>query len=302
LLILQAIKNPKVPSGNHTHCLICNSAQLEKFGEFIDGRMVKCAKCGFVFASPIPTIQELIDHYDGYRRDDYLSPITIKRYHEILDTFEPYRKNNRLIDVGCGIGYFLSIAKQRGWEVHGTEYTDKAIEICTSKGISMKQGPLNPANYEPGYFDVVTSFEVIEHINNPRTELGYFNQILRPGGIVYFTTPNFNSLSRYISGTKWSVIVYPEHLCYYTPETVDLAFRNAGFDCLQLQTTGFSVTRLKKTSFKSDQKLISNTSDDELLRNKMETDKIWKLAKYLLNSTLDSLQVGDSLKGTYHKV
>ena len=78
--------------------------------------LTRCSDCGFVFSSRIPSTQELISYYEGYGRNDYLSPITIKRYHEILDQFESSRKTNKLLDLGCGIGYFLEVAKQRGWD------------------------------------------------------------------------------------------------------------------------------------------------------------------------------------------
>ena len=94
------------------------------------------------------------------------------------------------------------------------------MEICSKKGIYMKKGVLNPKDYNSQEFDVITSFEVIEHINNPREELQNFYKILRKGGMVYCTTPNFNSLLRYRLKEKYNVICYPEHLSYYTPKTL----------------------------------------------------------------------------------
>ncbi len=61
----------------------------------------------------------------------------------------------------------------------------------------MQEGKLNPKNYTDEEFDVITSFEVLEHINNPVEEIKIFHKLLRLGGLVYLTTPNFNSISRY---------------------------------------------------------------------------------------------------------
>ena len=182
---------------NHENCILCGSHPLHKIKGYEQHHLIKCNACKFVFCEPIPSIDELEEHYKGYGRNDYLSPITIKRYNQILDSFEPYRKTNKLIDVGCGIGYFLEVAKKRGWEVYGTEFTNEAIQICSEKGIKMKKGILDPENYMPEEFDIITSFEVIEHINNPIYELNSFHKLLRKGGLVYVTTPNFNSLLRY---------------------------------------------------------------------------------------------------------
>jgi len=177
-----------------TNCICCGSNQLNPLKSFENASLVKCASCSMVFSSRNPTIVELESHYQGYGRNDYLSPITIKRYNEILDQFEKVRKTNRLLDVGCGIGYFLEVAKKRGWEVYGTEFTDEAIRICQTKGIQMQQGVLNPQNYSVESFDVITSFEVIEHINTPNAEMKNITSLLRKGGYFYVTTPNFNSL------------------------------------------------------------------------------------------------------------
>ncbi|MGQ0829311.1 MAG: class I SAM-dependent methyltransferase, partial [Bacteroidota bacterium] len=149
-----------------------------------------------MFSKQIPSAEQLQIYYQGYGKNSYLSPITIKRYIELLDKFELFRKTNKLLDVGCGTGFFLEQAKARGWEVYGTELSDEVIKACIEKGFNIQKGLVNPKNYNPGMFDIITSFEVIEHINNPKTELNNFNAILRKEGLVYITTPNFNSLLR----------------------------------------------------------------------------------------------------------
>lgn len=285
----------------HSSCLICNSTALKPLKDYQSTHLCKCKSCGFVFAQAIPTMEELEKHYEGYSRNDYLSPVTIKRYNELLDYFEQFRKTGKLIDVGCGIGYFLEEAKKRGWEVYGTEYTDEAIQICEGKGITMKKGKLNPADFEPESFDVITNFEVIEHINNPQEEIQNFNQILRKGGLVYITTPNWNALLRYRLKAAYNVIVYPEHLSYYTPRTIKKLFKSKGFKSLKVMTTGISITRLKTSKGSSDQAYISETSDDEKLRNKIEGNKLLQFAKSTVNKSLTLLGVGGSLKGYFIK-
>lgn len=285
----------------HKKCLLCNSQRISALSGFEKAHLCTCQSCGFVFAQKIPTQKELVEHYEGYQRNDYLSPITIKRYHELLDKFEPYRKTGRILDVGCGIGYFLEVAKERNWKVYGTEYTDDAIKICSDKGITMQQGKLDPNGFEPGSFDIITSFEVIEHINNPLEEINNFNKLLRIGGLVYVTTPNFNSLLRYRLKDQYNVITYPEHLSYYTPKTIKRLFVQRGFKKLSITTTGISLTRLKTSKGTSSQAFISADSDDEQLRNQIETKWHLQLVKKIINTTLSLLGVGDSLKGWFIK-
>jgi 2-polyprenyl-3-methyl-5-hydroxy-6-metoxy-1,4-benzoquinol methylase len=282
-------------------CIVCDSFHIKNQDTYKKHFLCQCSDCGFVFARKIPTLTELEEHYNGYGRNDFLSPITIKRYNEILDSFEPFRNNGRLLDVGCGIGYFLEVAKTRGWEVYGTEFTDEAVEICSKKGIIINKGVLNVENYKPDFFDIITSFEVIEHINNPREELNNFNILLRKGGLVYITTPNFNSLLRYRLKSYYNVIVYPEHLSYYTPKTLTKVFHLSGFKKIKVQATGISLTRLRTSKGTSDQAYISGNSDDEKLRNKFESNKLLALVKGTINSFLSFFGVGDSLKGYFVK-
>jgi len=262
--------------------------------------LVKSQPLGFVFSSRIPTEEELIKHYDGYSREDYLSPITVKRYNELLDEFEVYRETGKLLDVGCGIGYFLDEAKKRGWDVHGTEYTDKAIAICKAKGINMKQGKLDPALYKEGMFDIVTSFEVIEHINNPQEEVQNIRTLLRSGGLFYVTTPNFNAIERYLLKEKYNVIQYPEHLSYYTKKTLHYLLSHNGFRKKKLQTTGFSITRIRTSLGKKEGYTGANVSD-ELVRQQLEKNSLMKTAKKIFNSVLNVLGLGSALKAWYIK-
>lgn len=288
---------------NHTKCLICESTLLFPMQGYESNYLMKCSACSFVFAQKIPTTKELNDHYtSAYTREDYLSPITVKRYHEILDKLAPFRQTGNLLDIGCGVGYFLEVAKERGWQVYGTEYTDESMNINLAKGFCMHQGKLNPENYSPEFFDVITSFEVIEHINNPLEEMGHINQLLRKGGLFYCTTPNFNSLLRFQLGNKWNVIAYPEHLSYYTPKTINHLLVKTGFKKLAILTTGISITRFKKSiDHTVAESHLTGQSTDENLRIQMESKWYMGLAKKLINALLTALGVGDSLKVYYVK-
>lgn len=285
----------------HTNCIICNSDKLNILRGYEKAHLCQCELCDVVFSIKTPTNEELDAYYKNYGTNNYLSPLTIKRYNELLDTFEPFKKTNKILDVGCGIGYFLIEAKKRGWEVYGTELSTESANICTQKEINIKKGTLNAENYSAEMFDIITSFEVIEHINNPRIELKHFNTILRRGGLVYVTTPNFNSMLRYRLKAAYNIITYPEHLTYYTPKTLETIFELSGFKKLKTETTGISLTRLRTSTGKSNQKIISARSDDEKIRTRMDNKWYLKVIKKVINSTLTILGLGDSLKGWFVK-
>lgn len=280
----------------HTHCLLCNSAALSSKGkEYEHAYLVQCADCGLVFGKRIPTTDELQAHYAQYTRDNSISPITVSRYEELLEKIEPYRKLNRILDVGCGDGHFLAVAKRKGWEVFGTEYTDEAVAVSRAKGIQIHQGSIQ--DYTADAFDVITSFEVLEHINDGQEHVRKINSLLRNGGLFYFTTPNFNSFSRRWLGGKWNVIEYPEHLTYYTVRTVTKLLRGAGFEKRSMRTTGFSPQRFKLSVGTA----TRAGNSDESLRNAIEEKALLRLAKNMVNGILNIFRSGDTLKGFFIK-
>jgi len=286
----------------HSTCLICNSSNIEDLPKYADHFLTKCQDCSFVFIKKSPSKHELLDFYgNNYDRTNYFSSITIKRYNELLDRFEKYRKTNNLLDVGAGKGFFLEIAKARGWNVYGTELTDQAIQECENKSLQMKKGCLNEVGFDANQFDVITSFEVIEHINNPKEIVQEMHRILRENGKVYITTPNFNSILRYRLKSKYDVIEYPNHLCYFTKKTLRKLFTDAGFSIKRLQTTGISLTRIKTSKGKSNQEFVSETSDDEIIRHKIENSPTLGMIKRILNWGLNLFSLGDSLKGSFEK-
>src|SRR4051812_49141965 len=117
------------------HCLICSGLNLKHFKYFKHAFLVKCKDCGFVFCEKIPDSDELRDYYNNYPEIQSISPVTIKRFEELLDGFEPFRKTNNILDIGFGDGYLLEVAKRKGWNVYGTEYSEKLASKGASKGI-----------------------------------------------------------------------------------------------------------------------------------------------------------------------
>ena len=289
-------------SSFHTKCLITNAQDLYPLKGYEKNYLVKSKSSGFVFCSKIPTEEEILNHYNnypiGYGAD---STITTIRINEVLDGFEKFRKTNKMLDVGCGPGLFLIEAKKRGWEVYGTEFTDKQLAYLKDKGINTLKGKLTNNSFEDGLFDVIISSEVIEHINNPVEEMQHFHRLLRKGGLVYITTPNFNALERYLLKGDYEIIEYPEHLSYYTPTTINLLLTNNGFEKLKITTTGVSIARIKKSLKRKNNESTELVASDETLREQLETG-YKRHIKSFINGMLNFLGIGNSLKVWYVKV
>lgn len=286
----------------HTNCLLCGSADLNFLKKFEKDLLCKCKECGFVFSRKIPAQEELINYYtENYDRTRYFSPITKKRYEELLDSFESYRKTNKILDIGCGYGFLLEIAKEKGWEVYGTELSDEVAGHCEKKGINMCVGELDKCDFEDESFDIVFGIEVLEHLNKPNDYIKKAYKVLRKGGIFYLSTPNFNSYLRYRLQDKYDVIDYPNHLAYYTKKTLQKLFTQNGFKKLRIETSGMSLTRLRTSKGVSNQEYVSETSDDEMLRFKIEKNAGLRLTKNVANTILNATKTGISLKGTFIK-
>lgn len=282
---------------NH-NCILCSGKQLKALPRYQRAHLVECNDCGLVFCKKIPSVNELSAYYGNYPRFSELSPITVKRYNEILDKFEPFKQTNNLLDMGCSNGLFLECARRRGWNVYGTEFADDCIAQGAKNNIKIFKSDALPPEFFNLKFDVITSFEVIEHINTPNPEIELIKKVLRKGGAYYVTTPNFNALSRLVLKEKWNVIEYPEHLSYYTPRTLTKLMQKHGFTTQFVVTTGISLARYNQSTGQT----AANCSEpitDEQLRDKIEHNSLLLFTKKTINFFLNFFKIGDAMKGLY---
>lgn len=283
-------------------CPVCQAEKFKRLEKYEHAYIVKCTNCDMVFSDQQPEQSELVDFYsDGYDLTKYYSPITEKRYLKLLEEFESFRKTGKLLDIGCGFGFFLETAKQKNWDVTGIEITDDAVKACTLKGLRMHHGTLEIAHFQDEMFDVIVMIETIEHITEIDNLIREIYRILRPGGLVYLSTPNFNAINRYRLKDQYDVIQYPLHLSYFTPKTLTRFFEMNGFKTERITSTGISKTRYKTSTGQSNQEYVSETSDDEMLRFRIEKNQLLKGAKNVANSVLNILNVGESIKAYFVK-
>lgn len=284
----------------HKKCLVCNSVTIPFLKGFEDLFLVQCSECKFVFDKRIPTLTELDDFYKMYSYSQ-LKPIpeqTKVSYNLLLDQFESYRKTGNILDVGCGQGDFLEEAKKRGWNVYGTEYSEAAIELCQQRGINMHKGELLERDLENVDFDVITSFEVIEHINNPNDFMQVAYRKLRNKGLFYCTTPNFNSILRCFEKENFKMIAYPEHISFYTKKSIKYLGVKHNFSALKVVTTGLDLGRIRSV-FKQKDRVLSmeqrkeNTAKIQKLSN---ANAFMKFIKNAVNVFLTILGKGDTIK------
>jgi SAM-dependent methyltransferase len=151
----------------------------------------------------------------------------------------------RLLDVGCAAGTFMTFARQAGWQTTGVEVGEATAQAARSRGLDVHTGTLRDAfpELEPGSFELVTFWDVLEHVRDPRDELALTRQLLRPGGTIAATMPNVSGLYprstyRLIARRtgRWEYPELPVHLYDFDPRTFTRLVIDSGYRDVRVQT------------------------------------------------------------------
>jgi 2-polyprenyl-3-methyl-5-hydroxy-6-metoxy-1,4-benzoquinol methylase len=232
-------------------CNLCGGTSWETLDEVEGTRVVRC-RCGLVFVTPQPArpaIERAYDHayyapWEGQvRHRDRIWRRRIERVEEL------YRPPGRLLDVGCGTGDFLQVARTRGWEVSGTEISPYAVKAATAAGLTVLEGEGWEAGstarvvcHLTGALDVVTCWHVIEHASNPRRLIEEIHRVLRPGGWLVLATPNvedhiFRAAYVLARGRRPPLFEPNErevHLFHFSARTLRTLVASAGFEVVKV--------------------------------------------------------------------
>ena len=274
-----------------------------------------------VFERLIPTDNDLVENYSKYCYSEAtICPESTRvSYRKILKTFSKWRGDKRLLDIGCGQGDFLWESRLQGWVVSGIEFDRDAVNANCARGLSVAHGASASEAYKGFIFDVITAFEVIEHLRLPGDLLKNAAVLLPKGGLLYLTTPNFNSITRFLDGyDNKDLFCWPDHLCFFTSASLRRLARQHGFSVVRVRTTGIDPLQLKRSlgyrvrnyfvnsiwpthSKKNDSSVPSNLSlpeqsKREELRSLSYFNFKYSLLKSIVNCFLNAFGVGDTLK------
>ena len=138
-------------------------------------------------------------------------------------------EKGRMLDVGCGDGSVLKLAKELGWTAEGVDFDARAVDTARRKGLSVGIGSLAEQRYPDGSFDLVLMNHVIEHVHDPLATLREIRRVLRVGGTFTATTPNAASWGHRHFGPDWLGLHPPQHLRIFTGNGLAALARRAGF-------------------------------------------------------------------------
>jgi SAM-dependent methyltransferase len=247
---LQALVDPSTGHlaaayAQRVDCPLCGSPSHRELFEKQGFTFVCCADCGLVFVNP--QLKESVA-LDGYRSADsgalWVEVLTSDRqqaldrekFSEVLDALEPHRGEGRLLDVGCSIGLFLDLARDRGWQGVGIELAPRALAMARGRGLEVQDVPLGEAGFVSDSFDAVALLSVLEHTPDPRSMLGECRRVLRAGGAVYVVVPNVESLACRVLREKARTFDGRNHLVYFSPSTLRDALEQEGFEVADMNT------------------------------------------------------------------
>lgn len=207
-------------------------------GEFY--RVLKCNECGLVYCSPRPSEQITFDSYSEvcdsvYKEQEHGRILTFEK---LLKELETYRKEKgKLLDIGASTGVFLNCAAGRGWDVQGIEPSVWCTEEASKK--ELLKGRIVSGTYRDiekfsDKFDVISMWDVIEHLHDPMNALETCAGKLKDGGLLALTTIDIGSLFAKISGKRWPWLM-KMHLYYFDRKTIEAYLKESGFELLAVK-------------------------------------------------------------------
>jgi SAM-dependent methyltransferase len=210
-----------------------------------------CPNCGAGVTVPVVATDELGEfypgHYEAYHGARSSAAATLFRaYHmwrDVLSRRQPplsailAQPPGTLLDVGSGKGEPSAMLVERGWSVVGVEPSPEASAIARTRGIDAREGVLETATLDDrAPFDAVLFHHSLEHVADPVADLRRAFKLLRAGGSVFVSAPNFGSWQRSYFGTYWYPLDLPRHRTHFTANSLSRALEVAGFDLVDVST------------------------------------------------------------------
>ena len=230
-------------------CNLCGNANPEHLWERNGYSIVACRRCGLQYVGQDPRDIDFAALYsesyytggDGQVFADYVGEERVRRASARRRLRSMRRRtagSGRLLDVGCAAGFFLAEAG-RYFEPHGVEISGFASRVAREKfGLDVFTGTLQDAKFAAASFDVVTMWDVVEHLADPKAVLTEVARLLRPGGSLVLTTGDVGSRYARLAGPRWHLLEPPWHLYFFSRATMSAMGAAAGLRLKACTSTG----------------------------------------------------------------
>ncbi len=234
--------------GGALPCPACASLNTRFWFTKNNCKVRRCVACQLIFIAPLPDQFNALysaDYFTGatqgfgyvdYEQTKQAENVTLQIYLDKIEAKHPNKGS--ILDIGAATGSFLTIAKQRGWQVAGVEISDYAAAAARGRGLAVQTGTLDNAVFAPHSFDVITLWDVFEHLPDPNLTLLKITKLLKPGGIVVMNMPNAGSAVAKILGRFWPLIIPPEHIRLFNPKNLSMILNKHDFTVIEIGNIG----------------------------------------------------------------
>jgi 2-polyprenyl-3-methyl-5-hydroxy-6-metoxy-1,4-benzoquinol methylase len=231
-----------------TRCDLCGESEASPYLTVQGAPLVRCAQCGFIYCAYILDRRATEDAvYTESHDHDYSASISpsqiasVRRKRRQISELLSVSKG-RILDVGCGKGYFLNQFSELGWEAHGVEMNEATAEYARrTYGITVSARTFEEARFPENFFDAVTMLQVIEHIPDPVAFLRQVRRTLKPGGLLFMETPNIESLQARWMGEHWNYLCPWDHIHFFSPQTLRSLAGQSGYRVRRIHTSETSA-------------------------------------------------------------
>ncbi len=236
-------------------CSLCGSSAHKPFVRAALSSLVRCCDCGLVFVSPRPGPDFITTLYgETYFRNNHSGELGYTNYiadeenirrtaRRRLRQLKRHVGPGRLLDVGCATGFFLDEAQQAGWTATGLDLSNFAVQYARQQlGLDVHQGTLDSVDLPSESFDLLTMWDVIEHVPDPLVCIQKASRLLREGGVLTLATPDVESVPARLAGPRWvGYKLSGEHITFFSARTLTKLLESCGFEVIQTGHIGKHV-------------------------------------------------------------
>ncbi|MBP9187202.1 MAG: class I SAM-dependent methyltransferase [Bacteroidia bacterium] len=254
---------------NLNTCLVCNHNQLTKeltckdfvaTGQHFD--LYRCTNCSFLFTNPRPSVAEIGPYYQsdryvshaGNKKDfsfmykvyDLVRDYSINQKLKHIKTYQP---NGLLMDLGCGLGYFLDgVVRDNTFKAIGVDVSEEALEYVKTKfGFNVKnENELD--KLEANSYDVITQWHVLEHVHLLNERMKQLKRLLKQTGTMFIAVPNSDSWDAKHYKEFWDGYDVPRHLYHFNQKSFNLLMQNHGFKVVETKSMPFDAPYISMRS------------------------------------------------------
>lgn len=207
-------------------------------GQVNNFKVLSCTICGLSRTDPPPYEDDVTAeiYQDFSFNDAYKNPELWESFFiQMFKYANKYKPNGKLLDIGCGSGFFINLARKKGYDTYGVELNKDAVNYGKNElNLNIVNLDLESANFPSNYFDVVTCSQLLEHIAKPNELLLEINRILKKDGILMLEVPNFNGLLVKLWKDKWSGFQPQWHIWQFKPKSLRKLLNKNQFEAIHI--------------------------------------------------------------------